>query len=51
MNINATLLVQIIAFGALIWFTAFWSNSKLQTGPHSDPVSINIPGGGVSMAA
>ena len=40
-----------VANGALVWITAFWSNAKMQAGPLSDPISTNIPGGGVSMAA
>ena len=37
--------------GAQVWISAVWNNAKMQSGPASDPVSINIPGGGVSMAA
>ena len=37
--------------GSLVWFTAFWFNNRKQSGPACDPVSINIAGGGVSMAA
>ncbi len=40
-----------VANGALIWVAAVWNNAKNQSGPPSDPVSINIPGGGMSMAA
>jgi hypothetical protein len=40
-----------VANGALIWISAVWNNAKNQSGPPSDPVSINIPGGGMSMAA
>ena len=40
-----------VANGALIWIAAVWNNAKSQSGPPSDPVSINIPGGGMSMAA
>ena len=40
-----------VANGALIWIAAVWNNAKNQSGPPSDPVSINIPGGGMSMAA
>ena len=37
--------------GSLVWVTAFWMNGKSQSGPAAIPVSVNIPGGGVSMAA
>ena len=37
--------------GSLIWLTAFWYNAKSQAGPMTAPVSTNIAGGGVSMAA
>ncbi len=40
-----------VAPGALVWFTAFWFNNRKQSGPACDPVSVNIAGGGVSMAA
>jgi hypothetical protein len=40
-----------VAPGSLVWFTAFWFNNRKQSGPACDPVSINIAGGGVSMAA
>ena len=40
-----------VANGALIWVAAIWKNAKNQSGPPSDPISINIPGGGLSMAA
>ena len=40
-----------VANGALVWISTFWNNDKLQSGPTSTPVSINIPGGGMSMAA
>ena len=37
--------------GSTAWFTAVWVNRRMQPGPASQPVSINIAGGGVSMAA
>lgn len=37
--------------GALVWFTAVWVNRKMQPGPASQPVSINIAGGGVQSKA
>jgi len=37
--------------GSKIWLTAFWFNGRKQSGPMSTPVSVNLPGGGVSMAA
>ena len=40
-----------VANGALIWIAAFWSNDRMQPGPLCRPVSLNIAGGGVSMAA
>ncbi len=36
--------------GATVWFTAFWIGSRLESGPASNPVSANIPGG-LTMAA
>lgn len=38
------------AAGAKVWLTAFWFNSKMQSGPGATPVSIHIPGG-LSVAA
>jgi hypothetical protein len=35
--------------GATVWFTAFWFNSRKQSGPTSAPTSTNLPGGAVSM--
>jgi hypothetical protein len=40
-----------LAAGATVWFTAFWFNGRKQSGPASDPISTNMPGGSVSMAA
>jgi hypothetical protein len=40
-----------VASGATVWFTAYWFNPRKQGGPVSDPVSANLPGGSVSMAA
>lgn len=37
--------------GSLVWLTAFWFNTKSESGPACAPVSTNIAGGGVSMAA
>ncbi|MBC7785462.1 MAG: hypothetical protein H7144_16640, partial [Burkholderiales bacterium] len=37
--------------GAKVWFTAFWFNNRKQSSPNTDPVSTNVQGGGVSMAA
>lgn len=39
------------AAGATVWLTAFWFNPSKRSGPACDPVSTNLPGGGVSMAA
>lgn len=32
--------------GDTVWFTAFWKNSRDQTGPAATPVSVNLPAGG-----
>lgn len=40
-----------VASGAKVWLTAFWFNGRKQSGPSTLPVSANLPGGGVSMAA
>jgi hypothetical protein len=40
-----------VAAGTKVWLTAFWCNAKLQSGPACAPVSANLPGGSVSMAA
>jgi hypothetical protein len=40
-----------LAPGAKVWITAFWFNGRKQSGPNSAPVSANLPGGSVSMAA
>ena len=37
--------------GATVWFTAFWFNPRKQAGPNTTPISANLPGGGVGMAA
>lgn len=37
--------------GSTTWFTAVWVNRKMQPGPASQPVSINIAGGGVKQKA
>ena len=39
------------AAGSPIAITALWVNRKMQPGPACTPVILNIPGGGVSMAA
>jgi hypothetical protein len=39
------------AAGALVWFTAFWSNRKDQAGPACDPISTYLQLGSVSMVA
>jgi hypothetical protein len=36
--------------GARVWFTAFWFNSRKQSGPAASPVGTNIPGN-AAMAA
>jgi hypothetical protein len=40
-----------VANGATVWFIARWFNPRKQNGPVGDPVSANLPGGSVSMAA
>jgi hypothetical protein len=40
-----------LAAGAKVWITAFWFNPRKQSGPMCAPVSTNLPGGSVSMAA
>jgi hypothetical protein len=40
-----------IAAGAKVWLTAFWFNGRKQSGPACAPVSTNLQGGSVSMAA
>ena len=40
-----------LAAGTKIWLTAFWFNSRKQSGPTTSPVSANLPGGSVSLAA
>ena len=37
--------------GAKVFLTAFWFNGRKQSGVACDPVSFNLPGGGVAMAA
>jgi hypothetical protein len=37
--------------GTKVWITAFWFNNRKQSGPMSAPISANLPGGSVSMAA
>jgi hypothetical protein len=37
--------------GAKVWLTAFWFNGRKQSGPPCSPVSTNLQGGSVSMAA
>ena len=40
-----------LAAGSKVWITSFYFNGRKQSGPATPPVSINVPGGGVSMAA
>jgi len=40
-----------LAAGTKVWLTAFWFNGSKQSGPASDPISANLPGGGVSALA
>lgn len=32
--------------GDTLWISAFWTNAKGQSGPASEPVSVNLPAGG-----
>ena len=34
------------ATGDTVWITAFWSNSRDESGPAAAPVSVNLPAGG-----
>lgn len=40
-----------VASGATAWVIAYWFNPRKQAGPASDPISANLPGGSVSLAA
>jgi hypothetical protein len=40
-----------LAPGTKIWTCAFWFNGRKESGPACAPVSANLPGGGVAMAA
>lgn len=40
-----------IAPGTKVWLTGFWFNGRKQNGPACTPVSTNLQGGSVSMAA
>lgn len=40
-----------VTSGATVWFTAYWFNPRKQNGTASIPISTNLPGGSVSMAA
>jgi hypothetical protein len=40
-----------VANGATVFLTAFWFNDRKQSGPAAAPISVNLPGGDVSMAA
>jgi hypothetical protein len=40
-----------LAAGTKVWLTAFWFNGRKQSGPACAPVSCNLPGGSVSLAA
>ncbi len=37
--------------GTKVWFTAFWFNNRKESSPMATPISTNIQGGGVSLAA
>ena len=38
-----------LAAGTKVWLCAFWFNRRKQSGNACDPISANLPGGGVSM--
>lgn len=40
-----------IASGSTVWFTAFWFNPRLESGPATTPVSTVMQYGGLSQAA
>jgi hypothetical protein len=40
-----------LAAGTQVWLTAFWFNGRKQSGPACSPVSTNLQGGSVSLAA
>jgi hypothetical protein len=40
-----------LAAGARVWMTAMWFNGAKQSGPACAPVSTNLPGGSVALAA
>ena len=40
-----------LAPGTKVYLCAFWFNGRKQSGPACDPVAVNLPGGGTSMAA
>ena len=37
--------------GTKVWFSAYWFNTRKQTGPSSAPIATYLQGGSVSMAA
>ena len=40
-----------LAAGTKAWLTAFYFNARKQSGPMCAPISLNLPGGSVAMAA
>jgi hypothetical protein len=55
-EMNTSKMVEDVIFapevpnGALVWLTAFWIGTRMESGPACTPVSTNIPGG-MTMAA
>lgn len=37
--------------GTKVWFTAFWFNAKMESGPAANPVSAFLGGGGIATVA
>lgn len=42
---------ETVPAGALVWVSACWFNNRKESGPMSDPLSTNLPGGAQAQAA